>query len=224
MQILITGGTGFIGSRLALSRAASGDSVRVLGRLRNPQETEQAQRLQAKGIEVVDVSVTDRAALDAVMEEVEVVYHLAAAQHEANVPDAYFREINVVGTRNVMEAALAAGVRRVVHGSTIGVYGWRPGQTVRNESALAPDNIYGQTKLEGERAVRDFEGRIPWVIARISETYGPGDGRLLKLFKGIDKFCKLRNYGLYCFCYFLVFIVDVLQNRLGIHKFQICII
>jgi nucleoside-diphosphate-sugar epimerase len=148
------------------------------------------------------------------MAGVDVVFHLAAAQHEANVPDEYFRRINVDGTRNVFEAAEAAWVGRVVHGSTIGVYGWRAGETVRNDSRLEPDNIYGVTKLAGEEVAKSFAGRVPFAIARISETYGPGDGRLLKLFHGALRGLCLqigpgRNY------HHLVYVEDLLTGLLA---------
>jgi len=58
---------------------------------------------------------------------------------------------------------------------------------IDEESDVRPDNIYGVTKLEGEKAVLSFKDNLPVVIIRISETYGPGDRRLLKLFRGIDK-------------------------------------
>jgi nucleoside-diphosphate-sugar epimerase len=183
MKAVITGATGFIGSRLALRCLGEGIGVRALGRRRNPAEAENARELEQRGAEVAEVDVADRGRLERALAGVDVVFHLAAAQHEANVADAYFREINVEGTRNVFDAAAASGVRRVVHGSTIGVYGWRPGETVREDSPLQPDNIYGVTKLEGEAVVRSYQGRVPFAIARIAETYGPGDRRLLKLFK-----------------------------------------
>jgi nucleoside-diphosphate-sugar epimerase len=63
---------------------------------------------------------------------------------------------------------------------------------VSENSPLEPDNIYGVTKLAGEEVVRSFEGRVPWVIARIAETYGPGDRRLLKLFRGIQSGTLVR--------------------------------
>jgi nucleoside-diphosphate-sugar epimerase len=186
MKTFITGGTGFIGSRLALRCLEAGDAVTVLGQSRNPVEAETVDLLRARGAEVAVASVGDRDTLAELMQGTDVVYHLAAAQHEANVPDEHFRAVNVEGTRNVLDASTAAGVKRVVHGSSIGVYGWRPGETVSENSPLEPDNIYGVTKLEGEEVVRSFEGRVPWVIVRIAETYGPGDRRLLKLFRGIQ--------------------------------------
>jgi nucleoside-diphosphate-sugar epimerase len=133
------------------------------------------------------VSVTDSVAVGAAMGGVDIVYHLAAAQHEANVPDQYYYDINVEGTRNVLTAAVAARVQRVVHGSTIGVYGAACRGPITDDSPLEPDNIYGVTKLEGERVVEQFARRVPVTIVRISETYGPSDWRLLKLFKGMAR-------------------------------------
>ncbi len=187
MKAVVTGGTGFIGSRLALRCLAEGGRVRVLGLRRSPVEEENAGEIERSGGEVAPVGVEDPDALRQAFEGAEVVFHLAAAQHEANVPDEHFHRINVEGTRHVLEAALACGVGRVVHGSTIGVYGWGPGQTVHDRFPLAPDNIYGVTKLAGERVVAGFAGRLPCAVARISETYGPGDRRLLKLFRGARK-------------------------------------
>lgn len=186
-RVLITGGTGFIGSRLALRCREAGELVRVLAPARTPPERKRAQELIDGGIEIADGSVTDDTVLDAAMKEVDVVYHLAAAQHEANVPDTYFYNINVEGTRKVLSAALDAHVSRVVHGSTIGVYGFRSDGPVTDDSPLEPDNIYGVTKLAGEHIAWEFAERMPISVVRISETYGPSDWRLLKLFRGVAR-------------------------------------
>lgn len=184
-RVLITGGTGFIGSRLALRCRAGGDEVRVLAQRNTEAEEENARGLEAEGVEVIEGSVTGPSAARRACGEVEVVYHLAAAQHEANVPDSHYYEVNVQGTRNMLEAAAEAGVQRFVHGSTIGVYGLGNGGPVTDATPLDPDNIYGVTKLEGEKVVRTYFDRMAIPIVRISETYGPGDRRLLKLFRGI---------------------------------------
>lgn len=183
----MTGGTGFIGSRLALRCRAAGEPVRVLAPSRTPAEHGRARELREAGVEVISASVTDAAAVRRACDGVTVVYHLAAAQHEANVPDQYYRDVNVAGTRRVLQAALDAGVGRVVHGSTIGVYGIGRDGPVTDDSPLEPDNIYGITKLEGERVAQEFSRRMPVAIVRISETYGPSDWRLLKLFRGIAR-------------------------------------
>lgn len=187
MRVLITGGTGFIGSRLALKCLEKGDSVRVLGQENNAAEADNRKLIESQGAKVALASVTDRGKLLGLLEGVDVVYHLAAAQHEANVPDQRFWDVNVTGTKNILEASINAGVKRFVHGSTIGVYGSTLEGQIDEYSPLRPDNIYGVTKLEAEKLVLSLQEKLPVVIIRISETYGPGDRRLLKLFKAIKK-------------------------------------
>jgi nucleoside-diphosphate-sugar epimerase len=187
MKVLITGGTGFIGSRLALRLLANGESVKVLGQENNEAEIENSNLIQAQGAEVVLASVTNKEQLFEILEGIDLVYHLAAAQHEANVPDQLFWDVNVTGTKNMLEASVRAGVKRFVHGSTIGVYGSSIEGIIDEQSPLRPDNIYGLTKLKGEELALSFANKLPLVVVRISETYGPGDRRLLKLFKTIKK-------------------------------------
>jgi nucleoside-diphosphate-sugar epimerase/SAM-dependent methyltransferase len=185
-EILITGGTGFIGSRLALHLREGGVRVGVLGQGNTPAERTNRKLLEERGIQVYDVSVTDRPALAEPLRGVRVVYHLAAAQHEAGAPESHFQDVNVEGTRNVIEAALAAGADRFVHGSTIGVYG-DPRGPVDEASPTAPVNVYGRTKLAGERVALEYRERIHMTVIRISEVFGPGDQRLLKLFRMVEK-------------------------------------
>jgi len=185
MRILITGGTGFIGSRLALACIQRGHDVTALGQANTAAEAANVDWLAANGVRVVGASVTDQPALGTSLRGVDLVFHLAAAQHEMNVGDDHFREVNVGGVSNVLDAALGAGVGRVVHGSTIGVYGSCEG-VIDEETPCRPDNIYGLTKLEGERLAVSYADRLPVVIVRIPEVYGPGDRRLLKLFRAIQ--------------------------------------
>ena len=188
MKVLITGGTGFIGSNLALRCLKNGDIVRVLGQVNNDAEAKNGKLIKEKGAELHLMSVTDdKERIFNIMQGIDIVYHLAAAQHEANVPDKFFYDVNVKGTENILEASVRSGVKRFVHGSTIGVYGSALDGNIDEESPLQPDNIYGKTKLEGEKIVLSFNNRLPVVIIRIPETYGPGDRRLLKLFKAINK-------------------------------------
>lgn len=187
MNIFITGGTGFIGSRLALRCLSKGYRVQVLGQKGKPAENDNGMILENSGVKVIDGSVTDKEGLKTWLQGVDIVFHLAAVQHEMNVPDQKFWDVNVTGTQNMLEASLAAGVKRFVHGSTIGVYGTALQGSVNEKSQVEPDNIYGVTKLEGEKLVASFHDQIPTVIIRISETYGPGDRRLLKLFRAIKQ-------------------------------------
>jgi dihydroflavonol-4-reductase len=115
------------------------------------------------------------------------VIHLAAAQHESHMPAQYFRNINVDGTRALLETASEVGVRRVVYGSSIGVYGSSIDGVLDEHSPPRPENIYTQTKLEAEDVVNSFSKQLETSIIRISETYGPGDYRLLKLFRALER-------------------------------------
>jgi len=186
MRVLITGGTGFIGRRLAQRCLQEGNSVLILGQENTPAESENKKTLEAKGAEIVLGSVTEREQILDLLSDVDLVYHLAAIQHEMNVPDQAFWDVNVLGTKNLLEASVRAGVQRFVHGSTIGVYQSLNGK-IDERSPCKPDNIYGVTKLEGEKVVLSFQENLPVVVIRIPEVYGPGDRRLLKLFRTIQK-------------------------------------
>ena len=151
MRILITGGTGFIGSQLALNSLEKGHSVRVLGQKNTEAESQNMSLIQEKGAEVVLGSVTEKGVVSDILKEIDVVFHLAAAQHEMNVPDKRYWDVNVAGTKNMLEASINAGVKRFVHGSTIGVYGSALEGNIDENSTLKPSNIYGRTKLEAEK-------------------------------------------------------------------------
>lgn len=186
MKILITGGTGFIGSRLALRCLKSNDQVVVVGQQNTDAERQNKRLIEDNGGNVVIGSVTDRTLLNDISKGIDTVFHLAAAQHEANISDKIFYDVNVTGTRNMLEACIDSGVKRFVYGSTIGVYGNQDG-LIDELTPCNPDNIYGKSKLEAEKLVLSHKNQISLLSIRISETYGPGDRRLLKLFRAIHK-------------------------------------
>jgi dihydroflavonol-4-reductase len=186
MRLLVTGATGFIGSSLALEAQRQGFAVVALGQQRSALEYSRQQELERAGLEVVIGAIQDARIVQRAVENCGAVIHLAAAQHEANVPDSYFREVNVTGTGVLLDASRNAGVRRFVYGSTIGVYGAASTELLDEEAPALPENIYGRTKLEAEQLVRSAHSEdFQTTIVRISETYGPGDQRLLKLFRTI---------------------------------------
>ena len=214
MRALVTGATGFIGSRLAHRLLDDGHQVQLLGLTRHDVEQTYLSELETKGASAFEGSVTNPAALERAVDGCDVVFHLAAAQHEANVPDQLFHDVNVTGTRLTLRAAERAGVRRLVHGSSIGVFGWIAGGIVHDDSALNPDNVYGVTKQLGEQAVRDHAGSIEWSIARISEVYGPGDRRLIKMFRGAQK-GRFPMIGRGDNLHHLIYIDDLLDGLLA---------
>lgn len=185
-RIYLTGGSGFIGCQLARYAVARGYPVTVTSAVNSDAERRRVESLERSGIAVTVVSLEDGAALARSLAGHEVVIHLAAAQHEA-APESHFRRVNVEGTRRLLESSVRAGVRRFVQGSTIGVYGSARDGVLDETSPLAPDNPYGRTKAEAELVVRGNAQRIETAIVRISETYGPADLRLLKLFRAIDR-------------------------------------
>ncbi len=184
-RLFLTGGSGFIGSQLARLAIERGHGVTVTSAVNTAAERQRVEWLVQSGIRVLIASLDDRERLEAALAGHDVIIHLAAAQHEAHAPESHFFRVNVEGTRALMEAALRAGVARFVHGSTIGVYGAARGGVLDESSPLAPDNPYGRTKAQAEQVVRSFAARLQTSIVRISETYGPGDRRLLKLFRAI---------------------------------------
>jgi nucleoside-diphosphate-sugar epimerase len=187
-RIFLTGGSGFIGSQLAQYAARTGHAVTVATAINNDAERRRCEMLSAAGVTVIVASLDEHTKMAHALRNHDAVIHLAAAQHEAEAGEEYFRRINVEGTRWLLEAAAAADVGRFVYGSTIGVYGSAAGEAVLDElSPLQPDNPYGRTKAAAEAVVRQLGSKIPVSIARISETYGPADLRLLKLFRGIAR-------------------------------------
>ena len=186
MRVLVTGATGFTGGHLARALVAAGHDVSALVRDR---AGEPAAELARAGITPVLGDLRDAGALTAAAAGVEVVYHLAAIYRQAGVPADTYRAVNAVGAQLVVEAASRAGARRVVHCSTVGVHGDVERPPANEDAPLKPGDIYQETKLDGERLARAAGARlgIEVTVARPSGIYGPGDRRLLRLFRGVAR-------------------------------------
>ncbi len=169
-----------MGGRVLAALCARGDEVRVLVRAA-PDEA----RLAQQGACVVHGDLRDEAALRSLVQGVEAVIHVAAVYRTAGHPDSYYREINVGGTRRLLDAAGAAGVQRFVHTSTVGVHGDVQTVPADEDSPFAPADIYQVTKVEAERLALELgrERGLPVVVLRPGAIYGPGETRLLKLFR-----------------------------------------
>lgn len=175
--MFLTGGTGFIGGEVARLLRARGDEVRAL--VRTPAK---AAALQALGCELVPGDLRDEAALRDACTGCDAVVH-AAAVYEVGVPAsarAALVEANVRGTERVLEAALAAGVRRAVYVSTVAVFGNTGGQVADEEwvrpAGLGFTSVYEQTKVEAHERAREIAERgLELVIVQPGVVYGPGD-------------------------------------------------
>ena len=180
-RVLVTGGTGFTGAHLVKRLLSRGHQVVVLDKSRGLKFDE----LVREGAEVHLGSVTDRELVDGLTEDVAVVFHLAAAFREINVPDSIYWDVNVEGTRNVMQAAKQNGVEKVVYCSTQGVHGHVEVTPGDENAPIAPADTYQLTKYEGEMITLEFGDRgLDVVILRPTAIYGPGDpGRWLMLYR-----------------------------------------
>src|ERR671919_1711339 len=150
MRLLVTGGTGFIGSHLAEQGRRLGAEVVVLGLADRPEERANVELLRRQGVEVVAGSITDSELCGLAVRGATHVFHLAVAMREGARSDEFFQAVNLDGTRQLLEASVGEGVRRFVYCSTIGIYGHRAPGITREDSPLAPGNIYERTKVAAE--------------------------------------------------------------------------
>ena len=185
MRVLVTGATGFTGGHLARALAAQRHEVRALVREPGPI----ADALGAAGIEIVAGDLRDAEALKGATKGIDVVYHVAALYRQAGLPSETYHAVNAAAAGHLVEAAARAQVRRVVHCSTVGVHGDVEGPPANEDAPLKPGDLYQRTKLEGERLAREAAARtgVELTIVRPSGIFGPGDRRLLRLFRGVAR-------------------------------------
>lgn len=180
MKILVMGGTGYTGHNLAKRLLQDGHQVRLLVRSRSRVALE-----PHPSLEIHEGDIRDRTAVDTAVLGVAKIFNLAAIYRTASASDQDYRDIHVEGPRHLLEAALKYRVERFVHCSTVGVHGDVKAPPATEESPFAPDDIYQRTKLEGELLARDFAAQngLALTVVRPTAIYGPGDMRLLKLFR-----------------------------------------
>lgn len=181
--VLVTGATGAVGPALVQALVRRGDRVRTLTRTPPPPG------LLPAGIDAHTGNVADPGAVARAMDEVGCVFHLAAQLHITNPgPElrAQYTGVNVEGTRHLLAAAMAAGVGRVVHFSTINVYGpGTRGVIFDEDSPLRPDSWYAETKARAEELAL---GGGNATVLRLAAVYGPGmKGNYLRLLRALER-------------------------------------
>ena len=176
MRAFVTGATGFVGGRLAARLRERGDEVVAL--VRDPGK---AGRLRELGCWIVEGDLSLRSALAAAMEGCDAVFHVAAI-YRNGVPRSKSDELfaaNVTGTENALDAAVGAGVGRIVHVSSNVAFGDTRGEVV-DETYEPPAgqyvSLYHETKALAHRVARDRIAQdAPIVIVQPGGIYGPGD-------------------------------------------------
>jgi dihydroflavonol-4-reductase len=176
MRAFLTGGTGFVGGRLVDRLRQRSDDVVAL--VRSP---DKARALSAQGCTLVEGDLESRAAMEEAMRGCESVFHLAA-DYRVGVRDEAresMERTNVEGTRNVLDAAHAAGVRKIVYVSTVAVFGNTHGDVVDETYAHPGKSFtskYEETKWRAHLvAMEKASAGVPVVLVQPGAIYGPGD-------------------------------------------------
>jgi len=184
-KLLVTGAAGFIGG--ALFKELMEYQLNVVGTVLYEDE---AVTLREKGYRVQVLDLASDENWDSLLQGIDIIFNIAALFQEVENSEAMFRKVNVDGTLKLLKAAEKTGVERFVHCSTVGVHGHVKQIPCTEETPYNPMDEYHRTKLEGELAVLEHaktladDGMIV-TVNRPAMVYGPGDTRMMKIFKAI---------------------------------------
>jgi nucleoside-diphosphate-sugar epimerase len=189
MRLLVTGGTGFVGSHLAESALKKEVEVNVLGLVDSPADSRNAEYLRSLGAAIYAGSITDASLCRSALAGVSHVFHLAVAMREAGFSDDYYKKVNLDGTRTMLDECKRAGVDRFIYCGTIGIFGHRFSGICTEDMPKRPGNIYEETKLAAETLALEYGSEIglQTLSLRPADVYGPRDQRLRKLFLGVSR-------------------------------------
>ena len=189
MNILVTGGTGFIGKYLVRSLLSHGHIVRCLSRNIN-----QADKIfRNKNIELVKGDLTKPETLQNIAHGIDVVCHLAAAGHVSAISQAAFRlfyDINVQGTKNLLLACVKHNVKRFIHFSSTAAMGLPEKLIISEDTPCVPQTPYQKSKMDSESMVLSIgqKHNIEVLVLRPCLVYGPGGtGEFLRMCNLIKK-------------------------------------
>ena len=179
--ILVTGGTGFTGSHLLRRLTGAGLSVRAVVR-----PSSNRTHLADLPVEWHEGDVFDPAVIHEAMQGVHYVFHMATLYRTGDATEEEHRQVHVRSTELLCREAIEqADFKRFIHVSTIGVHGHIESPPANEETVFRPGDEYQRTKAEAEEWLTAFaaETRLPYTSIRPAAIYGPGDQRLLKIFR-----------------------------------------
>lgn len=206
-RVLVTGGTGFIGSHLVESLIQKGVDVRCLVR-----PNTEHRWLSGLTVELMEGDLTDFSSLEAVVSDVDTIFHLAGKTNATSAEGYY--QANAQGTMNLLKANMQANGShtRFIYVSSLSAAGpSADGHPLNEEDSANPLSSYGASKLAGEEAVYAFHPQMPVTVIRPPIVYGPRDIAVLKFFKIIKYNIKpilgwRSRYG--CF----IFVSDLVEG------------
>ncbi len=207
-KAFVTGATGFTGGHLCRILVDRGYSVDAL--VRKSSKTDNLEKL---GVKPIVGDLANLNSLNGALENIDTVFHVAAAYRQEGISKEQFWKVNVDGTRALLEFAKQSQVKRFVHCSTVGVQGEITNPPAKESDPYQPGDHYQESKMEGEKlALKFFEEQdLDGVVVRPVGIYGPGDMRFLKLFKFINN-GKFRMIGRGDVLYHLTFVEDLVQG------------
>ena len=184
-RLLVTGAAGFIGGALMRRLVGMGCDVRA-----TVWKEDEAKTLRDEGIDARTLDLLTDRGFDEAVEGIDIVFHVAAMFQEPEYDEDAYLIANRDGTLRLAKAAERAGVERFVHCSTVGVHGDVQEIPCRETSPLNPMDEYHRTKLKGEQALLEWAKGLPEdgmvvTVDRPAMVYGPGDVRMLKLFRQV---------------------------------------
>ena len=182
-RVLVTGAGGFIGSHLVDDQLRRGRKVTAL----DIHVERLAHQAGNPDCSLVEGDVRDGGLLDSLIRGQQVVFHLASAHLEVSMPESFYEETNVEAVRTIAGLCERHEVGRLVHCSSVGVFGRLASLPADEETDCRPTITYEKTKLAGERALRESGDAIDYVILRPAWVYGPRCMRTLKLLQAIKR-------------------------------------